>query len=289
MRRKIGDRYDGRRVRSLDPMNRVSAFIMPTRIGSSNIFRSKIDMTELDKYIRRKRKEGFRGFGILHLFIAAYVRTVSQRPAINRFIAGQECFARNDIVISLAVKKSMDLHAQETVVKANFTPWSTANDVYDILNGIIQANRAEGDQTDFDRTARILNYIPNVVLRFLIGCLRFMDYFGILPRGLEKVSPFHASLFITSMGSLGIPPIVHHLYDFGNVPVFISYGTKSSEYVIQKDGSAVKKTFVEFTVNTDERICDGFYFASAAKMFYDLLTHPDQLDNPPDAVVEDDP
>ena len=44
-----------------------------------------------------------------------------------------------------------------------------------------------------------------------------LDYFGFLPRWLTKLSPFHGSVYITSMASLGIPPIFHHLYDFGNV------------------------------------------------------------------------
>ena len=49
---------------------------------------------------------------------------------------------------------------------------------------------------------------------------------GLLPRALTDLSPFHGSLYITSMASLGIPPIYHHLYDFGNVPVFCSFGKK---------------------------------------------------------------
>jgi len=40
--------------------------------------------------------------------------------------------------------------------------------------------------------------------------LKLLDYFGLAPYSLIKVSPFHGSMFITSLGSLGIPPIYHH-------------------------------------------------------------------------------
>ena len=45
----------------------------------------------------------------------------------------------------------------------------------------------------------------------------------LVPKELTDLSPFHGSIFITSMGSLGIPPIYHHLYDFGNIPVFVAF------------------------------------------------------------------
>lgn len=37
----------------------------------------------------------------------------------------------------------------------------------------------------------------------------------------------------------------------------------------------------------DERICDGHYYASAFKLLLALLRHPERLETPPAAVVED--
>ena len=80
---------EGRKLKTLPPMNMVSPFIMVNRVGSSNYFSDRIEITAADEYIKKKRAEGLKGFGMLHLFLAAYVRTVSQRPGINRFIRGQ--------------------------------------------------------------------------------------------------------------------------------------------------------------------------------------------------------
>ena len=111
--------------------------------------------------------------------------------------------------------------------------------------------------------------------------------FGLLPSSLLAASPFHGSMFITSMASLNIPPIRHHLYNFGNVPVFIAFGAKRPELVLNEDGSVTKRRVVDFVANLDERICDGYYYASALKMFKKYLVSPEGLLDPPEQVVED--
>ena len=286
-KRRFGDRKEGRKLRSLEPMNVVSVYIMPDRVGSSNMFRDTIDITAAEKYIHKKRDEGLKGFGMLHLLAAAYTRTVSQRPGINRFIAGQKVYTRNDIVMALTIKKGLQLNTDETVIKATFEATDTAEDVYKKLSRIIEVNLAEGDNSDFDGAARVLKHIPGVLLKFVVWLLKLLDYFDLLPKFLLDLSPFHGSMFITSMGSLGIPPIFHHLYDFGNLPVFMAYGAKYSKYEINDKNEKIRKKYIDFTVNTDERICDGHYFASALKYLKEILNDPDCLDVPPESVVED--
>ena len=277
---------EGRKLKSLQPMAKVSPYIMKHRNGSSNLIMDKINLEHIEKYLKEKRAEGYDGLTLMHVIIAAYIRTVSCRPAINRFIRGQRVYARNNIEICLAIKTDMTLEADETVIKAEFQPQATISDVYKQVNGIIEEYR-NNPGGDFDQTAKILNLIPGLLMKFVVWFLNLLDYFGLIPRKLTKLSPFHGSFFITSMGSLGIPPIYHHLYDFGNVPVFLSFGSKRRENVILDDGTVKKNKYVDFTVVTDERICDGFYFASALKVMKSIFKNPWVLDNPPDKVIED--
>lgn len=265
-KRRFGDRSDGRKIRTLNPMTRIAIFIMKDRNDALNYIRDSIDTAQIDKYILKKRAEGLKGFGMMHVLIATYVRLVSQRPGLNRFISGQTLYARNELVIALTIKKNMELNAQDTVVKQVFPLDSTAEDVYHKFNELIEANRGTEEQSDFDNLAKILNFIPRLLLRFTVGLLKFLDYFGLLPKAITNLSPFHASYFITSMGSLGIPPIYHHLYNFGNVPVFFSFGARRSELMIEKDGSIKQHWFMDYTFVLDERICDGHYYASGSSI-----------------------
>ena len=276
----------GRKLKTLPGMSIVSPYIMRSRQDSSNLVKDTIRIDKIEEYIREKKAEGLTNFTLMHVLIASYIRAVSQRPALNRYIQGQRCYTRNNIEICLTIKKDMTLESPDTVVKVYFYPDATVYDVYNELNRVIEEFRnAPGGS--FEDTVKVLSYIPGLVLKGAIGILRFMDYFGWLPRFLTKLSPFHGSFFITSMGSLGIPPIYHHLYDFGNLPVFMSFGTKYRKNVVLDDGRVEKQTFVDYTVVTDERICDGFYFASGMKMLRSIIKNPRQLEQKPEKVVED--
>lgn len=280
-------RKEGRRIRSGMPMDAVSPFIMPTRSGASNSFSATINIEKCEQLIRQKRAEGMLGFGMIHLFMAAYVRVISSHPGLNRFIRGQRVYARNGIEICMTIKKEMKLNAPETVVKLYLNPEDTAKSVYEQLCREVNDNRKGGDQNNMDTMARVLVSFPGVFLRGTVSFLRFLDYFGMLPRWLTKLSPFHGSMFITNMGSLGMPPIYHHLYNFGNLPLFISMGEKRSRYVITKDGTAKKERVIDFTVMCDERICDGHYYASAFKALKKALENPENLFTPPEKIEED--
>ncbi len=287
-RRRFGDRADGRRVRTISPMARVSPFIMKTRNTSQNYFQDEIDTTRIDQYIREKKNEGKMNFNMMYVLIATYIRTLSQYPGLNRFIAGQEVFARHNIEICLTIKKEMSLTSPDTVVKATFTPDATADDVYDTLTKIIDDYRnAPGGA--FDSAAKVLNYMPGLLMKFVVFILQILDYIGLLPGFLAKLSPFHGTFFITSMGSLGIPPIYHHLYDFGNVPVFMSFGAKKHRNELQSDGTVKKVPYVGYTIVMDERTVDGFYYASALKFMNRVYKNPWVLNDPPETVVEDIP
>ena len=287
-KKRFGDRRDGRKVRSLDPMMYVGAVVMPKRNDALNFFEYNVDMAPIEKYINRKRhEEGMRGFGFMHVVTAGFVRMISQRPAMNRYIAGNKIFQRDEIVFSMMVKKSMTADGQETGIKLRFKPDETIYDVYKEMNEAIEAAKAEGDSTALDKVARAIVKMPALILRMFVGLMNCLDYFGIMPKVIEEASPFHASFFFSNLGSLGIPPVYHHIYNFGNVSTFLVFGSKEIGYELDDDGNVVKKRFVRCRVVTDERITDGFYMASSFKVLMRILKHPEVLDNPPDQVFED--
>jgi len=285
-KKRFGDRKDGRRLRTIDPMSVVSPYIMGTRSGCQNQLTDSFDTEECEKYLTDKKKDGVKGLSLMHIIIAAYLRTVSQYPAINRYIAGQRIYSRDKVIISLVIKRELKLESPDTVIKVEFSPRDTIMDVYEKFNKAIDEYRSDPGSS-FDNLAKVLNFFPGLVLKFAIGTLRFMDYFGWLPYSLQKLSPFHASLFITSMGSLGIPAVCHHLYDFGNLPVFIAFGAKKKVNVLNDDGVVEKHGMVDTTFVLDERICDGYYFATAYKYLRRFFKNPALLGLPPETVVED--
>ena len=251
---------------------------MKTRNGAANHFTGTLNISEVEKYIRAKRRENMPGLGLLHFFIAAYVRVVSQKPAINRFVAGRKIYAHTDISVCLAVKKEMTVDGQETTIKIFFEPTDTIDIVYQKVQKTIEEAKIKGDSNNTDKAARILNYVPGILLSFVIKIIEFLDYFGLLPKKLIDLSPFHGSIFISDLGSIGLPPVNHHLYDFGTISAFLAFGTRYR---------GESSRLMQFTLTLDDRICDGFYYAGVFKLIQKIFKNPWMLDSPPEEVVED--
>ena len=285
-KRKWGDRKDGRLLRSREPMSVVETFILVDRVGATNFIQDKVEISKAEEYIRRKREEGLNGFGLMHVMVASYVRVVSQMPAVNRFVSGQRVYARDRIEVNIDIKKEMTLEAPNTCVKIILSADDTAEEVYRKMKEVIDQEK-NSDGSDFDGVAATLAKFPKLFFKFSIWFLKLLDYFGLLPKSLLEVSPFHGSFFITSMGSLRIPPIYHHLYSFGNVPVFCAIGPKRTAYEIDRNGEIVKKKYMDYTFSTDESIVDGYYFATAFRKLRQCFNDPDRLDLPPEQSVED--
>lgn len=287
-KRKFGDRRDGRRLRTIEPISVLTPFFMRERNESSNMVSDYVELTAIDKYVRQKKHEGKTNFNAMHVLVAAYVRAISQKPGINRFVAGRRVFARNNIEVIMEVKKKMELNAPATMVKFHFNPYDTADEVYEEMNNIITAYQNADDEMDgFDKIARFLTYVPRFVYRFVVSLLLWLDYHGWLPKFIDEASPGHGSLVITSMASLGIPSIFHHLYDFGNCPMFISFSTARHAYELNREGQVERKHYFDINYTVDDRICDGQYYASGLHLIRKLLKNPELLDVPPETVIVD--
>lgn len=276
---------EGRRIKSLSPIATLTPYIMVERSESMNHIQDSLEIARVEEMIRELRQEGYDSIGVLHFIIASYVRTVSQRPHINRFIRGQKLYARNGIIVNMTIKRSMSLEENDTVIKMKFSPSDTIYDVYKTVNTSIEEGIKES--TDTDGAAKIICYIPGLLKKFAVWFLKMLDYFGLIPKALIDASPFHGSLYLTNMASLNIAPICHHLYNFGNVPLFLAFGAKTMNVSYKRNGEPVMKKVVDVILNMDERICEGYYYASALKMLKHYMAHPDLLKERPAEVIED--
>ena len=284
-----GDRSDGRKIRTLSPMAQITMYFQWERNICSNFFEESFEITNIERYIRQKRREGLTEFGLTHVLLAAYIRALCKYPQLNRFISGQKVYSRGeDIQYCMVIKKEMSIDSPDTSIKVHLNRKDTAADVYTKLNAAVDKVKETKElDSGIDNLIGLLNLIPGLLLKFTVWLLKFLDYFGLLPKFLLELSPFHGSLFFTSMGSLGIPPIYHHLYDFGNLPVFGAFGCKRRALEVQEDGSVVQRKYLDVKFVLDERIVDGYYYAAFFKHYKMILRHPELLDTIPDELVSD--
>ncbi len=284
---RVGDRREGRQLRSLDPSTNLGPYIMRRRSDACDSYSDNIEISALEQWLMDKRTEGSSAMNFTHLMVAAYVRTVSMRPGINRFVAGRRIFARSDIQVVLRIRKGVGSDSAWTAVKVSFSPTDTIYDVYNRINEAVDDVQAGTGESDYDRLSASMTRLSRFFLRPYLMCLRIMDYFDILPRRILEASPYHASLSVLDLGSLGVQSVEHHIYDFGNLPLFLSYGAKRHVYELDKDGEVQDRHMVDLRFTVDERIAGASYLVEALKCMKYFLKNPELLEQPPETVADD--
>lgn len=284
---KLGDRYDGWRLRNVDPMFAVAPFILKSRVDSQVLFEIKLPIDNLETFIRA-HKEDIPDLSIMHLVMSGLVRLMSQRPHVNRFVMWHKIFARNHMSFSLAIKRAMSDLGEETVIKLYFLPTDTLEDIVRKTRIEVEKNIKESQENSTDSMTRAFGFFPDFMLRTLVGVLTNMDKVGLMPKMFNHASPFHSSLFLTNLGSIGVESIYHHLYESGTCSMFVAMGRKTKEVLIDRKGETRSEKTILLKFVLDERICDGFYYARSIRMLERILTEPEELLNPPKEVFIDE-
>lgn len=280
-------RKNARCLKTLTPFERVMGHIMPKRSDAQVYYSDDIDCEILDEYIEKKKAEGIE-LTYLDIFTAATVRLYAKRPALNRFIMGGRTFANDQIYVSMAEKKLLRDNADETTIKVPFTGHETIFQVREKMHAIIYDQKGMEKANDTDRVARLMRIMPNWILRFAFWLIRHLDNCSMLPASLVQVSPFHTSVFITYLKSLGIPGIYHHCYDLGTVGQFIAVGKERKIPVIdRKTGEVRPGKVITMMVVADERVCDGLYYARSMRLYRRMLENPASLEEPLEEIEKD--
>ena len=266
-------RQDGRLIKSTYPLYKIVPYLMKTRNDSQVYYEDKIEIEKLEEYIKKKREEGIK---ISHLDVvtAAISRVALERPGINRFVMNNRLYARKYLTVSLALKKKLEDDGIETTVKFKIKPTDT---ILDTAKQITKANNT-------DKLAAKIMSLPNFLIAGAVNFIMWMDKHNMLPKAVIDASPFHTSIFVTNMGSLGIDSIYHHIYNFGTTSIFLAMGMKKEEY--DHDLGRNKK-YISFKFVCDERICDGLYYARSFSAFRRYILNPELLETPSKDVKED--
>ncbi len=278
----FGRRHDGRRVKGMDPIVRITPYLMPMRCDAQVFLQHKIDWEAMTRYIAEQQKKDQR-LTHMQIIIAAYVRAVSQHPEINRFIMNKQVFARNNCSVAFTIlKHGQDADSGETTVKLKFDLTDTLYDVRDRFNAGVEAARDETTSNFVDKLASFVLGVPGLAT-LIVALVRLLDRYGIAPGVLIEGLPFYVGMFITNNASIGLHHVNHHIYNFGNVSLFFGMGLVEKIAVVEK-GETRMKRFLPVGITADERVCGGAIYARFFADMVRYLDHPELLEVPPETV-----
>lgn len=272
-------RADGKLAKEKSVIASAIPYIMPKRYDAQNFITEYADMEILRRYIHQKRKEGIR-IPYMTLILAAYFKAYQENPKINRFIMNKRIYDRNHFCVSFMIlKKRADGMPDETSIKVYF---EDSDDVFSINRKIEESIAKNQDSTTNNATDKFAGFMLSLPLlpTLVVGLVKLLDRYGLLPRKIIDLSPFHTSLFITNLASINTSAIFHHCYEFGTTGVFICMGKPVANYI----NGEYRKKLIPLSCVLDERICTGHEYAQFWASFQRYLKHPELLENSANAA-----
>jgi chloramphenicol O-acetyltransferase len=274
-------------VKGIDPVMKITPYVMPMRCDAQVFLKMKADLEILSRYIRAQKREKNEKISYMQIVVAAYVRAVSRNPEVNRFIMNKQLFARNNCSAAFTILKNPgDPGEGEAVVKVKFDLTDTIYDVRDRMSAGVEANRG-GQPAGF--TEKLLSFLFAVpgLATVIVALVRFLDRYGLAPAILMEELPFYVGMYITNTASIGLHDVNHHLYNWGDVGLFFGMGTTEKDAV--EDGAGIRmKKYIPLGITADERVCSGAHYG---RFFSDMkyyLEHPEKLETAPEEIRFDE-
>ena len=267
-------RPDGTRVKNASAIVSALPYIMPRRYDAHDYITEYAEMEPLRRFIHDKRREGVR-ISYMALILAAYFKAYQENPKINRFIMNSKIYQRNHFCVSFVILKTRaDGTPDETSVKVFFEDGDDVISINRKIEDAVALNQRREHNNNTDRFANFMFSLP-VLPKLVVGFVRFLDHFGLLPRAVIDLSPFHTSLFITNLASINTNAIYHHCYEFGTTGVFVCMGKPVANYL----NGEYRKRLLPLSVVMDERICTGHEYALFCQSLRRYLKHPELTEN----------
>ena len=275
--RRWGDRIDGKLLRDVDAMHYVMPLMYPNRCDNEAFMTMSIDLSETERYIHEHNKlHPEHRISIFDLVIAATLKTINRRPQMNRFIANQTLYQRNNVTAAFTVKKNFKDDGDETLARIVAEEGDNLESISKKVRDQIALCKTQDDES-----TDAMNFIKHLPAKHVLGAFaRFLDKHGWMPQSVIATDPYQCSVVLSNLGSLGMNIGYHHLMNWGTNSIFIIVGSKINRPHFDAEGNITMKRELDLSFTIDERISDGFYYGRSLKLLKKLVENPTLLEAP---------
>lgn len=286
-KKKWGDRKDGIWLKDIPAMNRIMPSLMPNRADNEAHISIEIDSRPLNAYLE-KLNEGRTTdkYTFFHLISAAIGKAFVLRPRMNRFIVGSKLYQRRDVTIAFTIKKQFSDHAQEALAFFTYDPKETLDTFHEKIMRQIHIGKSDVEKDTSTGAMDIVSKLPQWLITCIVKFVLWLDKHGWAPQFLIGSDPNHAAIFLSNLGSIGLPGGYHHLVNWGTNSCFVVIGKKYMKMDYLKDGTEDLHEVIPIGITLDERIADGYYYSKTVALVQELLKHPELLELTADTEVE---
>jgi len=269
--KRLGDRRDGVKVRDIDVMHKITAYIKPLRCDSDVYINQSMDVTKLVKFMGKKKLVD-KDLTYFHLFVTVIAKTIFNKPLLNRFVVNKTYYDRNKVSIAFTAKANFSDEAKDILSVVDIEPSDTLESIKSKFLEVVSRVRNNQD-SGANGIISFVGKLPRFLISFIVFVVKFMDRHDLLPSSFIKDNLYFCTVIVSNLGSIKSGAIYHNLTDFGTSSILATIGEIKE---VSVDGE--KKYFCEFGINIDERIADGVYYVKAVKLMQDIMNSPEILE-----------
>ena len=249
---------------------------MRTRNESTVYFEQRVDVGNAERFVRAfNETHPETRTTVFHVLLWSARQGLAEFPNVNRFVAGGRLYQRKGIWLSYSAKQRMQKGAPLIVLKREFDPDESFAALVAAMQEQLHTAKFSGGTNTVDGELKLVLMLPGVLRRVVFAAYRLLEAFGMFPRAFIDNDPLYATMFLTDLGSLGLDPVFHHLYEYGNVGTFGVLGRPRAEQIPDPDtGRLERKRMATIRWSFDERIEDGLYAGYGIKQVKKLLEDP---------------
>ena len=259
------------RIPSPYDLNAIMPYIMKRRCDSLIYYNVDFNVEPLLAYLEEHKNCTF-----FQAMLLALIKTMRERPGLNRFVMGRKLYQREDIDIGFVARKSYSDEGSETTVKMRVSPEDDEQAIITKITGGISEAKEDTEKGD-DKVIAALIGLPGFVLRIAVNILIWLDFHMNFPKDIEKIDPLHCSAFFANLGSVGIDAPFHHLFEWGTCSLFVAIGKIGKKLTLDESEMPVVRNMVDVKVTLDERIADGYYYARSFDIYKCYIENPETL------------
>ena len=284
----MGDRFDAKYIEDIDSMHFIMPFMYPDRCDNQAFFTFKIDLTNLNAYLKKKcESDPEYKYNLFQCIVTATLKTITLRSKLSMFIHNRKMYKRNEVSAAFTVKQEFTDDGSEVLAFIHAKPEWTIDDVHNEIKRQLKKLKTKGEVDDSTADMDVLNKLPKWISRPAVRFICWLEKKGRIPKSLVATDPYHSSVVLANLGSIGLPNGYHHLTNWGTTSMFVLIGNAGrlpffdNEELTFRDG-------VEIGFTVDERIADGFYFSKSIKMLELFLQEPELLERPLNEKLSDE-
>lgn len=285
-KRKRGDRWDGKLIRNLDSLHFVTGIIYPNRCDNEAFISERIDLTNINEYLKSKNYEGIDyKYNLFQLIVTALVKTLTLRPKMNRFIVNGNFYQRNEVSASFVVKKMFADHDAEALAFLHMKEDDNIDTVHDYIKNQVMDCRSDKIDSSTD-TMDIFNKLPRGLSKAVMRFVMKLDKYGKVPKSFVETDPYYSSVVISNLGSIKMKSGYHHLTNWGTCSMIVLIGEMKDRPFYDENGKVEMRPSVDLGITIDERLADGYYYSKTMRLIRTLLEEPKLLEKPLKEEVE---